>query len=316
MQPLLLDLVKKSADYLAAHGVTNARREAEWIFAESLALTRLDLYTRFDMPLDDAEVVRLRALVSRRGKREPLAYVLGNQEFHGLRLEVGPGVLVPRPETEELVDLVMAALPAASPASTSTSTSATATASSLAVAAPYRVLDVGTGSGAIALALKKARPDLVVEATDCSEAALAFARRNAGTAGLEIAFAIDHLARGRTGVFDAVVANLPYVGEDERADCDPELAFEPQDALFAGRDGLALIAELVADAPRLLARSATGGTLWLEHGWKQGPAIVAICARHGLACTIVKDGAGKDRFARIQVMATASSPTLAAPEPA
>ncbi len=263
MPPQLLDLVKRSAAYLAERGIGNARREAEWIFAEALGLSRIELYTRFDMPLDDAEVERLRALVMRRGRREPLAYVLGTQDFMGLRLMVGPGVLVPRPETEELVEAVVKELPIG----------------------PARVLDVGTGSGAIALALKRARPDCEVEGVDRSEAALAFARRNAEALGLSVAFVHGHLGQGRSG-YQVVVANLPYIAEAERAECDPELAFEPAEALFAGADGLALIRELVADARRLLV---PGGTLWLEHGWRQGPAIAALCRGHGLPCAIRQD---------------------------
>src|SRR4051812_12318268 len=123
--PTLMDLVRRSTDYLAGHGIANARRETEWIFAETLRLSRMDLYTRFDMPLEEAEVQRLRALVQRRGRREPLAYVLGNQAFAELILTVGPGVLVPRPETEELVGFA-----------TDRFTAET----------PVRVLDVGTGS--------------------------------------------------------------------------------------------------------------------------------------------------------------------------
>jgi release factor glutamine methyltransferase len=273
--PLLMELVNKSAEYLLGHGIANGRREAEWIFAETLGLTRLDLYTRFDMPLEEPQVARLRELVARRGRREPLAYVLGSQEFRGLRLAVGPTVLVPRPETEELVVMVLAALPAR----------------------PLRLLDVGTGSGAIALALKQARPDCQVEATDESAEALAVARANAARLGLEVAWHQGHLARHLAGPYDAVVANLPYVGDDERAECDPELAFEPARALFAGADGMRFIAELVADGPRLLADD---GTLWLEHGFRQGQAVSRVAAEAGLACAIIADAAGHERFARLQ----------------
>jgi release factor glutamine methyltransferase len=273
--PQLLELVKKSAEYLAARGIANARRESEWIFAEGLGLARIDLYTRFDMPLDPGEVERLRGLVVRRGKREPLAYVLGNQDFMGLKLTVSPAVLVPRPETEELVERVLAELPPG----------------------PLRLLDVGTGSGAIALALKRARPESAVEATDASEEALTVARANAMAASLEVTFASDHLAGSRQPPFDAVVANLPYVAESERGECDPELAFEPQGALFAADEGMALIDELIGDAPRLLAPA---GALWLEHGWKQGERVRAAAAKRSLACDILADSGGKERFARLR----------------
>ncbi len=107
--------------------------------------------------------------------------------------------------------------------------------------------------------------------------------------------------RARPVPYHAVVANLPYIGSDERGECDPELAFEPAQALFCGQDGLPLIAELIAAAPPLLA---PGGVLWLEHGWKQGSAIAALGARSGLACVIIPDLAGHDRFARITAPAS------------
>jgi release factor glutamine methyltransferase len=271
----LLELVQRSAQWLAGKGLPNARREAEWIFAEALGLTRLDLYTRFDMPLDSAETARLRELVQRRGRREPLAYVLGNQEFHGLRLQVSPAVLVPRPETEELVDLVLAAL----------------------AAGPQAVLDVGTGSGAIALALKQARPELAVQARDLSPEALAVAAGNAQVLGLEVVFSQGDLASGLDGPFAAVVANLPYIAEDERDLCDPELAFEPVLALFPGGDGLGPIRALIADAPRLLSPD---GRLWLEHGFRQAPAISAAALAAGLIATLHRDGAGHERFSELR----------------
>ena len=272
-QPTLIDLVQKSAAWLQTKGLPNHRREAEWIFAETLGLSRLELYTRFDMPLGEAEVIRLRERVARRGKREPLAYVLGMQPFHTLKLLVGPAVLVPRPETEELVDIILKEMPAES----------------------CRILDVGTGSGALALALKHARGDCDVEATDVSAAALDIARVNAATHLLDVRFHQGHLAEHLTGPFAVVVANLPYIADNERHLCDPEIAFEPAQALFAGSDGLDLIRPLLADAKRL----CPAGTLWLEHGWQQGEAITAEAIRLGLKCAIIKDGAGKGRFARI-----------------
>jgi len=271
----LLALVQRSAQWLAGKGLENAKREAEWIFAEALGLTRIELYTRYDMPLDSNETARLRELVQRRGRREPLAYVLGTQEFRGLRLRVSPAVLVPRPETAELVGLVLAVL----------------------TPGEQRVLEVGTGSGAIALALKHARPELAVQARDLSPEALAVAQGNASALGLAVDFSQGDLAAGLQGPFAAVVANLPYIAEDERGLCDPELAFEPALALFPGGDGLGPIRRLIADAPRLLAAD---GRLWLEHGFRQAAAVAAAASAAGLAATVHRDGAGHERFSELR----------------
>jgi release factor glutamine methyltransferase len=273
--PTLMDLVRRSTDYLTQHGITNARRETEWIFAETLSLTRMDLYTRFDMPLEDLQVDRLRQLVQRRGRREPLAYVLGNQVFGKLTLKVGPGVLVPRPETEELVEFALTRFPSDT---------------------QVRILDVGTGSGAIALGIKQAHPTWEVTATDASEEALAFARANGERLALAVHWAHGHLARQQQGPFDLVVANLPYIGEGERAECDPELAFEPQRALFSGADGLDLIRELIADLSRLLTPK---GEAVLEHGWTQSAAIKVIAQVNGFSAITIRDLAAKDRFAHL-----------------
>jgi release factor glutamine methyltransferase len=273
--PTLMDLVRRSTDYLANHGIANARRETEWIFAETLKLTRMDLYTRFDMPVEDDEVARLRALVQRRGRREPLAYVLGTQAFGDLTLAVGPGVLVPRPETEELVEFVLARFSDAT---------------------PLRVVDVGTGSGAIALSIKRARPTWEVTGTDASELALGFARANGERAAVAVHWHLGDLAAGLSGPFDLVLANLPYIGENERAECDPELAFEPQNALFSGADGLDLIRRLIDDLPRVLAPL---GQVVLEHGWHQGTAVRALAESGGFQAHTIQDLAGKDRFAHL-----------------
>lgn len=275
MPESLLALVRRTAQWLSERGIANARREAEWLFAETLGLSRLELYTRFDMPLSADELARLRERVQRRARREPLAYILGWQPFCGLRLAVTPAVLVPRPETEQLVALALDGQPAA----------------------PRRALDVGTGSGAIALALKHARPAWEVMASDCSPEALAVAQANGARLGLEVAWRRADLAEGIAGPFDLVIANLPYIADDERALCDPELQYEPAIALFPGGDGLALIRRLLAAAPALLAAD---GVLWLEHGFRQAAAVAEAAAAHGLRTVAHRDAAGLPRFAEVR----------------
>ncbi|NRA38031.1 MAG: peptide chain release factor N(5)-glutamine methyltransferase, partial [Planctomycetes bacterium] len=213
---LLQETMQKSVAFLLERGIENGRREAEWIFSECLGLSRMELYTQFDMPLTNVQEMELRALIVRRGKREPLAYVLGTQDFCGLTLKVTPAALVPRPETEELVEEILRRCD---------STAA-------------RVADIGTGSGAIALALKKNRSEWEVHASDLSAEALQLAEENAADLQLAVKFHQGHLHHPCVGVFDVVVANLPYIAEEERELCDPELAFEPQMALFADDCGL------------------------------------------------------------------------------
>lgn len=271
--PTLIDLLRKSADHLVAKGIANGRREAEWLFSDSLGLSRLELYLRFDMPVEEDVVGRLRERIMRRARREPLAYILGTQPFAGLDLAVGPGVLVPRPETEELIERICADLPQGG-----------------------RLIDVGTGSGAIALACARTRPDAVVEAVDVSPEALAIACANGERCGLNVAWHQGDLLTGRSGPFDAIVANLPYIGEDERSLCDPELAFEPAVALFAGRDGLDQIRRLIPQAAECLAPS---GVVWLEHGFRQAAAIADLGRSSGFNATTITDAAGHERFTRL-----------------
>jgi release factor glutamine methyltransferase len=226
---------------LGAAGVDTPRLDAELLLADALGVDRAALYVDRDLRVEGPAVRRFQELVRRRAfGREPVAYLLGRKGFRNLELEVDARVLVPRPETELVVELAVAALPQGA-----------------------RVIDVGTGSGAIALALADERPDLRVSASDVSADALAVARANARRLGLDVAFAeADGLPPGD---WDAVVANLPYVAEGERL--APEIArHEPRGALFSGPDGLDAIRALVA-------RAAGIGWIALEHGADQGGPV-------------------------------------------
>jgi release factor glutamine methyltransferase len=220
------------------------------------------------------------ALAARRRAGEPLAYLVGEREFAGRRFAVDPAVLVPRPETEALVEAALARLPAPG------------------VRAP-RVLDLGTGSGAIAVTIALERPDATVVATDASPAALALARRNAGALG---AAAIDFRPGDWWAALDAgdppfhlVVSNPPYVAEDDPHLDDPALRHEPRIALAAGPQGLDAIEAIASGAP---ARLAPGGWLLLEHGHDQGAAVRRTLERAGFeSVATLADLAGRDRVA-------------------
>jgi release factor glutamine methyltransferase len=213
---------------IAAAGSDSPRLDAELLLGHVLGASREQLLFAASRPLDSGALEAFEQAVCRRAReREPVAYITGWRYFRRLRLAVDPRALIPRPESELLVE-VGARLPAGT-----------------------RVLDVGTGSGAVALALKDERPDLSLTATDTSAAALALARENARRLGLAIGFLEADLLAHVPDEFDAVLANLPYVAERDRARLAPEIArHEPPGALFAGADGLRAISALLAQLAR------------------------------------------------------------------
>ena len=249
---------------LGQAGCESPRLDAELLLADALEVGRARLVLDANLPLDDAAAARFASLVARRAAREPVAYILGRKEFRYLTLAVDPRVLIPRPETELLVEV------------------------GLELPAGARVVDVGTGSGAIALALKQERPDLLVTGTDASEDALAVARLNAERLGLEVAFVQADLLDGVEGPFDAVLANLPYVPDG--VELQPEIArYEPASALYAGPDGL--------DAFRRLTTMLDGAPLLaLEVGAAQGPSVRPLLERAGFRSVETRrDLAGYER---------------------
>ena len=271
------DTASRAGEALAAAANTLApvsespRLDAELLLAFSLKRTRSAVLAFPERELDDATRARFAALVERRARGEPLAYLTGEREFFSLPLVVSPDVLIPRPETELLVELALAA--AAS------------------VAAPA-VLDVGTGSGAIALAIKHARGDARVTASDRSGAALAVARANAQRLALDVRFVesswFEQLGRE---TFDVIASNPPYV---RSADVKGALELEPRLALDGGGDGLDAYRALLEGAARHL--TAGRGVLLLEHGAEQRAELLVLAAEHGWHVTAVHDDlAGKPR---------------------
>lgn len=261
-----------AAARLAIHG--SGRLDAELLLQHVLGWPRSRFYSAADAPLPRARQADFDALVDQRADGQPLAYLLGQCEFWSLELVVDPRVLVPRPDTELLVECALEA------------TACTPTAC---------LLDLGTGSGAIACALASERPAARIVASDRSlpalqVAALNFARH--GKARIETV-AGAWLAPFAADRFDVVVSNPPYVAAHERHLMNAATAFEPDEALFAADNGLAAIASIAADARRVLRK---GGQLMVEHGLAQGAAVRALFARHGyVGITTRRDLAGHER---------------------
>lgn len=234
------------------------RLEAELLLAHALGVNRAWFFAHADDEADPAGTARFEALVKRRVTGEPIAYITGTRDFWSLTLEVTPATLIPRPETELLVELALARLPKGG-----------------------SVVDLGTGSGAIALAIAKERPDAVVVALDASDAALEVARGNAVRLGLDrVVFKQSDWYAGLGGQrFDLLVSNPPYIESSDHHLDEGDLRFEPIKALASGVDGLDDIRRIAHEAPLHLH---AGGSLLVEHGWNQGVAVRQVLAGSGL----------------------------------
>lgn len=245
----------------AEAGIDAARLEAQVLLAHALGCTRVQLYTGFDRPLDEDELARARGLIKRRLAGEPVAYLVGTQEFWSLSFAVDERVLVPRHDTETVIQVVLDQVGERQ--------------------APWRVLDVCTGSGVLAVTLARELAAARVVATELSPAAAEVARANAarlGVAGRVEVREGDLLAPVAGEVFDVVVANPPYIATAVIATLDREVQREPRQALDGGVDGLDLLRRLVVAAPDHVA---PGGLLVLEHGHDQGEAVRALCDATG-----------------------------------
>ena len=269
--------------------------EARMLLAHVLGWRRTELITRSDEPLDDTSIARFHALQARRVRGEPVAQLVGSREFFGLDFDVTPDVLIPRPETELLVETALAALDG--------------------IAQP-RVLDLGTGSGAIAVAIAATRPDARVWAVDRSAGALAVAARNAARLldparpGGAPTFvegswydALDPSLR-----FHAIVSNPPYIAGGDPHLAAGDLRFEPRGALTDEADGLTALRAIVADAPR---RLVPDGVLWMEHGYDQADAVRALLAARGFVdVRSARDLAGIERISGGRLAGQGQAATL------
>ena len=277
----VLRMIEWSGEYLEGKGIVRGRLDAEHLLADVLGLGRLELYLQFDRPLLAAELDQYRPLLKRRATREPLQYILGRAAFRELDLEVDGRVLIPRPETEILLDEVLEWAGAHA-------------------GAQARGLDVGTGSGAIALSLVLEGPFELVVATDSSEGALEVARCNAEAAGLgeKVEFRLGSYFEpvSEAEVFDLVVSNPPYVAEGEAPSLEPEVReWEPGDALFAGPDGLVALRAIIVGAG---SRLRPGGLLALEVGVGQAGPVVAMLEDTGeyVDARVRRDLTGRERM--------------------
>ena len=269
-QMTVLEILNRTKGFFEKKGIPDARLDAEYIISHGLGMkNRMDLYLNFEKPLTAAELDTLRPLVARRANREPLQHIIGDTSFRGHIIKCDTRALVPRPETEELVDMAKKSLEG--------------------VSAPF-VVEVGTGTGAIAIACAKEIPGAKVLATDISDDALALARENAEANGLgatatDTAAATLTFAKGDllgavtdTAKIDCLIANLPYIPDSEKGKLQPEVdKFDPELALYGGPDGLTLVRKLLEQTEGKLS---AGASVLLEIGSEQAPVLETEAAKY------------------------------------
>jgi release factor glutamine methyltransferase len=284
----VLEALNWSTDFLKDHHMDNPRLNAELLLARSMGIRREELYTRLHSQIKEEEQEALDAFVQRRVSGEPLQYILGHQEFWSFDVKVDSQVLIPRPETELLVEQALSILGST----------------------PFRkaplVLELGTGSGAIAISLAREVKEMLIVATDVSEEALELARQNALRAGVEgkIAFVHGDLFNAlqsskEKGPFDVIVSNPPYVPRSDIASLAKEVRNEPRIALDGGEDGLDFHRRIISEAPAYLQ---AGGWLLLEMGQGQGARISALIREKAdfLRPQILSDLSGIERVVKVQ----------------
>ena len=282
----ILKLLKWTTAYFKSHQIEHPRAASEILLAHALGMGRVDLYIQYDRPLEPQELEVFKGFIQRRIKREPVAYIVGEKGFWSLDLKVTPDVLIPRPETETLVEAALLIMPP-EPSSR-----------------PLRVLDLGTGSGAVVIALAMERTGHRFYAVDCSQKALAVAQHNARRHGVEghITFLQGNWFEalqedGRRG-FDLIVSNPPYVSNQDFEALPLEISqYEPPQALDGGADGLDAMGLIIEKAP---AHMTPGGWLLLEIGQDQAASIKGLMATSGAYkdFSVIKDYSGFDRVVR------------------
>jgi release factor glutamine methyltransferase len=270
----VLQVLQATTEYFRKHAIENPRLNAEHLLAQVLGRKRIELYLEFERELIESELVPLRDLMKRRGEGEPLQHLLGSVEFCGHVFRCDKRAMVPRPETEQLIELLQSEI--RNPKS--------------------KIVDVGTGSGVIALSLAAKFSEAEILAVDISDDALALARENAASLNLSdrLRFVKSNLLENVEGTFDLIVANLPYISTRDRHTLSREVLHDPAVALFASTGGDELVRELIAHAP---SRLRLGGMLALEIGIGQSAALLSALAEKNYRDIYSKtDYAGVTRF--------------------
>lgn len=269
----ILKILNWTKDFFAEKGLENPRLNAELILAHVLDDTRFNLYVRFEEEVSQEHRDSIRVLVKRRAVGEPLQYVLGETEFYGLPMRVTPAVLIPRPETEYLVEMILQQQAHAS-----------------------SILDIGTGSGCIAITLKKHLPHTEITAVDISQDALSVARENEARNDVEITWMQSDLLNSVSGRFDCIVSNPPYIPQASYDALDDQIRqYEPQLALLADEDGLICYRRILQGAKEHLH---PGGKCYFEIGHNQGDPIRRLASEAGFEhCEVLPDLNGFDRYA-------------------
>lgn len=272
----LLEVLEKSAQFLSERGVPDAKLSAEWIMADSLELKRLDLYLQFERPLTEEELGGIRSGIKRRANREPLQYILGSTDFYNVTLKTDKRALIPRPETEYLIELLH---------------------TRYLNKAPSRILDLGTGSGAIAIALLAAFPEAEAVAVDQSASALELTEENAQATGVSerIECVQSNWFEAVEGTFELILANPPYLTGEEMDSAEPEVVkYEPRAALFGGDDGLDDLNRIVDEG---LPYLVDGGMLALETGIHHHKDLMARAHALGyVSMQSIKDLEKRNRY--------------------
>ena len=273
----LLETLQSGSGYLEDRGIDDARLNMEHIIAKVLGCERIELYLSFDRPMQEKELEEVRALLKRRAKREPLQHILGTVECMGQDFICDSRALIPRPETEELVGILLNRFSSSSE--------------------PDRILDVGCGSGVIGISLAIKWKDSHLTMIDCSEDALSLSKENAINLELSdsrMSYVCSDLSNDVTGLFDIIIANLPYVDPDEIDGLETELSFEPRSALDGGEGGTELISRFISQIPNKLSEQ---GLLALEVGEGQTEFFEGAISKIGFdQIETLKDLSGIERF--------------------